>query len=112
MNVSIEAAGGVAVLRLNGRLDATTNAKLEAAAGTAITGGNPRVIFDMREVTYVSSAGLRTILVATKQAKAANGGVAVFGLQPSVKEVFEISGYGALAPIASDEGEARAKLGA
>jgi anti-sigma B factor antagonist len=112
LNVSTKAADGVAVIRIDGRLDALTSPELQSAAGAAITGGNAWVIYDMRDVGYVSSAGLRTILLTTKQAKAAHGGVAVFGLQPAVKEVFDISGYGTIVPIAADETEARAKLGA
>jgi len=46
-----------------------------------INGGNPRIIFDMREVTLITSAGLRAVLVTAKQAAAANGGLAIFGVQ-------------------------------
>jgi anti-anti-sigma regulatory factor len=50
--------------------------------------------------------------MAAKQAQAANGGLAVFGLQPATVEVFEIAGLRGTIPIASSEIEARAKLGA
>ena len=64
----------------------------------------------MRGVTYVSSAGLRVMVQAAKQAKASKGGVAIFGLQPLFKEVFDASGLGTIIPIASDETEARSRL--
>jgi anti-anti-sigma regulatory factor len=48
---------------------------------------------------------------AAKRAKAAKGGIAIFGLRPLVQEVFDLSGLGTVIPIASDEAEARAKLG-
>jgi anti-anti-sigma factor len=105
-------AGGVAVYHIVGRLDALTSPNLESAVGSALSGGNPWIIFDMGEVTFISSAGLRVILMTAKQAAAAKGGLAIFGLQSAVNEVFEISGLQKFIPIASDESEARSKLGA
>jgi anti-anti-sigma factor len=110
LEVTHEVADGVALSRIAGKIDALTGPSLQAAAASAINGGNPRIIFDMREVTYISSAGLRVIVLTAKHAKAANGGLAVFGLQPAISEVFEITGLGAVIPIASNEAEARSKL--
>jgi len=110
LDVRTEIADGVAVHRIVGRLDAVTSPSLGAAVGSAISTGYPRIIFDMGGVTFVSSAGLRVILMAAKQAAAAKGGLAIFGLQPAVNEVFSISGLQNFIPIVADEGEARAKL--
>jgi anti-sigma B factor antagonist len=112
LEVRSEVAGGTAVYRIAGRFDALASPNVQSAVGSAISAGSPRVIFDMREVTYISSAGIRVIVLTAKQAKAAQGGVAIFGLQPAVNEVFEISGFGNIIPIVSDEAEARSKLGA
>ena len=110
MEVRHEVADGVALCRIAGKIDALTGPSLQAAADSAINGGNARIIFDMREVAYISSAGLRVIVLTAKHAKAANGGLAVFGLQPAISDVFEIAGLGAVIPIASNEAEARSKL--
>jgi anti-sigma B factor antagonist len=112
LEVRHEAAGGVALCRIAGKIDAVSGPSLQAAAASAIDAGNPRIIFDMREVAYISSAGLRVIVLTAKHAKAANGGLAVFGLQPAISEVFEITGLGTVIPITSSEAEARSKLGA
>jgi anti-anti-sigma factor len=111
LEVRTEVAGGVAVYRIVGRLDALTSPNLESAVGSALSGGNPRIIFDMAEVAFVSSAGLRVILKTAKQAAAAKGGLVIFGLQSAVNEVFEISGLQKFIPVASDETEARSRLG-
>jgi len=50
------------------------------------------------------------VLLIAKQAKAAHGGLAVFGLRPGVDEVFESSGFHNIIPIAPDETQARAAL--
>jgi len=114
LEVRSEAADGVAIYRISGRLDAEAAASqgLQSAVGSAINGGNPRIIFDMREVTLITSAGLRAVLVMAKQAAAAKGGLAIFAVQSAVDEVFEISGLKKFISIASDEAEARLKLGA
>jgi anti-sigma B factor antagonist len=111
LDISSESAGAVAVYRIVGKVDALTSPQLVAAVGSAIAGGTPWIVYDMREVAYISSAGLRGILVIAKQAKAAHGGLAMFGLQPAVDEVFAISGFHDIIPIATDETQARARLG-
>ena len=110
MEVRTEVTDGMAVFRIVGRLDASAGPNLESAVASALGGGNPRILFDMGDVTFVSSAGLRVILMTAKQAMAAKGGLAIFGLRSAVNEVFEISGLHKFIPIASDETEARSRL--
>jgi len=112
LDVRSETAGEVTVYRIAGRIDALSSPNLEKTVASAIGGGTPWIVYDMREVAYMSSAGLRGVLMIAKQATAAHGGLAVFGLQPGVDEVFESSGFHNIIPIASDEAQARAKLGA
>lgn len=110
MEVRREAAHGTVLYRIEGKIDASTAPNLESAL--AADDGSSRVILDMRAVTYISSAGLRVIVQATKRVKARRGGIAAFGLAPLVEEVFDITGLGNMIPIAYDETEARSKLGA
>jgi anti-anti-sigma factor len=114
LEVRSEVADGVAVCRISGRFDAeaATSQGLRSAVDSAINGGASRIIFDMREVTFITSAGLRVVLMTAKQATAAKGGLSIFGVQSAVDEVFEISGLKKFIPITSDEADARAKLGA
>ena len=112
MEITSTIEGGVAVLSIAGRIDFATSGTVEQAVATAIGQGGRRVIFDLRDVAYVSSAGLRAILVAAKQAKTAGGGVAIYGLQPDVRDVFTTSGFGRIVPIVADDAQARATLSA
>jgi anti-anti-sigma factor len=111
LEVRSEVADGLAVYRIAGRIDGLTSQDLESAVDPALSGGTPRIIFDMREVTFISSAGLRVVVTTAKRAAAAKGGLSIFGVQPPVNEVFEISGLQKFITIASDETEARSKLG-
>jgi anti-anti-sigma factor len=112
MEITSRIDGDLIQFQVVGRIDAATSASVEHAVNAAIGGGSQRMIFDMREVSYISSAGLRAILIAAKKAKAAGGGVAVFGLQAGVEEVFTVAGFGKIVPIASSDADARAKLSA
>ena len=112
MEITSRIDGDLVHLNVAGRIDASTSPDVEQAVSAALKGGRRRLIFDMRQVDYISSAGLRALLLAAKQAKAAGGGVAVFGLQSEVEEVFTISGFGKIVPVADSDTEARAKLGA
>ena len=103
-----ESAGGAVVYRIKGKLDASTAPGLDSAI--VVNQDSSRIILDMREVTYVSSAGLRVIVLAARRAQAAKGGLALFGLQASVREVFDAAGFGNIVPVGSDENEARSKL--
>jgi anti-anti-sigma factor len=112
MEITSKIDGELVVFQLAGRIDAATSPSVESAVNTAVSGGGRRLIFDMNAVSYVSSAGLRVILLAAKKAQAAGGGMAVFGLQPGVQEVFSVSGFGKIVPITASDAEARARLGA
>ncbi len=54
---------------------------------------------DLSGVEYISSVGLRVLMLASKQAKAQGGALAVCGLQPVVREIFEISRFNLVLPV-------------
>jgi anti-anti-sigma factor len=110
MDITSGIDGDLVRFQVTGSIDASTSPNVEHAVNTAVAGGGKRLIFDMSQVTYISSAGLRAILLAAKKAKAAGGGAAVFGLASNVEEVFTVAGFGRIVPMASSEAEARAKL--
>lgn len=84
-------AGTATVLALDGRLDTASASPVEARLLALL--GQGGVVVDLAAVRYVSSAGLRVLLKAAKAARAAGRGFALCGLQPSVREVFEMSGF-------------------
>jgi len=96
------------VLRLNGRLDATTAPAFEQECQKRIVGGEIRLIVDFADVSYISSAGLRSILSTAKRLKQNQGTIAVCGLQGMVEEVFTVSGFSAYLPVFTSVDEALA----
>lgn len=97
------------IIRPHGRIDSGTSPALEAAIKT---GGSALLLLDFSDVSYVSSAGLRVVLIGAKAARAANGGFAVFGVTPSVRTVFKVSGFDRIVSIVDTEAEALAAVGA
>jgi len=53
----------------------------------------PSVVLDMGEVDYMSSAGLRTLLLLYRQAASRNGKVVIAGLQESIRDIMAITGF-------------------
>lgn len=99
MKIESEQIGGTTVIRAAGRLDGTATAGFEQAVTQAMeAGGNPRVVIDMAGVEYVSSAGLRSLLVAAKRARSEGRSLGIAALTPVVREVFEISGFATIIP--------------
>jgi anti-sigma B factor antagonist len=87
------------VFKLNGRLDSNTAMGFEQKLFECIENGTQRLILDFQELDYISSAGLRVILKATKSLKNADGKLVLCAMQDYVKEVFEISGFDSFLPI-------------
>ena len=110
MDISESTDKGVRVAALKGRLDTATAPAAEASLLAMLEGGG-KVVADMAEVHYVSSAGLRVLLKAAKQAKAAGGAFALAGPQAPVREVLEISGFDKILAIHPTRDAAVAGLG-
>lgn len=107
MKISAKANGDWIVMAVSGRLDATTSPELEKEiAAWWAPGSAKNLLLDMTELAYISSAGLRIILAASKKLKAAGGKIALSGLQPLVMDVFRISGFEAVIPIFASPDEA------
>jgi anti-sigma B factor antagonist/stage II sporulation protein AA (anti-sigma F factor antagonist) len=90
-------AGTIVVTAVKGRLDSSSSPKLEEFLAGAPSEGT--LLLDFAELTYISSAGLRVVLKATKMVRGAGGTLAVCGLIPQVHEVFDVSGFSSLIPI-------------
>jgi len=101
---------GVVTLALTGRLDASNASALEERVLALINSGERRIVFDLAQLDYISSAGLRVLLVAAKRLGAADGQLALAGLRDSVREVFEIAGFSSIFQILPDAQAANAAL--
>ena len=106
MQMTENEMGGSAVLVLDGRLDSVTAPAVEARLVGLLARG--AVVADLAAVRYVSSAGLRVLLKAAKDAKAAGTRFSVCGMQAAVREVFQVSGFDRVIPTFATAAEATA----
>ncbi len=91
MTINQSLNGTELTIALAGRLDTTTSPELETALRTSLEGVTS-LIFDMKELEYISSAGLRVLLSAQKTMNR-QGKMKVVNVCELVNEVFEITGF-------------------
>ncbi len=91
MTINKEVSASTLKLTLAGRLDTTTAPMLEAELKQSVK-DTTELIFDFSGVEYISSAGLRVLLAAQKVMNR-QGSMKLLGVNPSVMEVFEITGF-------------------
>lgn len=80
-----------AVIRVSGRLDTVTAPEFESVLQTEL-GGIDMLTLDLAELEYISSAGLRTLLVAKKMMSERKG-LSVINANETVREIFDITGF-------------------
>lgn len=101
MNLPLREQAGVVVAAASGRIDHASadafNKALEPLLKDCVGGGKPLVL-DFSGVEYISSVGLRALMLASRQAKGQQGSFAIAGMQPLVQEVFTISRFNLIMP--------------
>jgi len=90
---------GTSLVTPKGRIDATTSAQLERMLRGAIEATQRFVLVDLSQVTYISSSGLRVLLVAAKELHQRNGNLILCCLQPSVNRVMQMTGFAEIFPL-------------
>ncbi len=90
---------GITFVKMKGSLASTTAAQAEAELKKIVDGGASKVVVNLAELDYISSAGLRVFLLASKSLAKVNGGLMISESKGVVREVIETGiGYG-FAPL-------------
>lgn len=109
MQITEQTRGGVLVLSAAGRLDSGSAGELEAVLPGRVQ-TTEKVVLDLSQTPYVSSAGLRVLLIGAKAARGKGHKLVLTGLSDSVREVFDISGFSSIFAIEADVDSALAGL--
>lgn len=109
MEFENEKKGDHLVLKVKGRMDAVTAPEFEKECTGYIDEGERSFVVDLGGLDYISSAGLRSILSTAKKLKANQGKIVFCGLQGMVQEVFKVSGFSSMFPVAATVDEAVAQ---
>lgn len=110
MQIGEQTRNGILVIQASGRLDSSSAGALEAVLPARIQ-ANDKVVVNLSDVPYVSSAGLRVLLIGAKAARSGGHRLVLAGLSEPVREVFDISGFTNLFAIEPDLESALASLG-
>ena len=89
--------GTTLTVALSGKLDSESAPKLDAELASSL-GGITELILDMTELSYISSAGLRTLLTAQQQMNR-QGRMVIVGARDSILDVFRITGFSQLLTV-------------
>jgi len=84
---------GTTTLSLSGRLDTITSGKLGEEIDKVFQEEKVHLVLDFKELEYISSAGLRILLMAQKKANTLDASMKIINANESVKEVFTMTGF-------------------
>lgn len=106
MDINTRTQGDVSIVAITGNLDSITSPKAQQAIDALIASGARKIGMDFSALDYISSAGLRVMLGTAKKLTAAGGALRTFGLNSSVREVFDISGFSTILQVFANEADA------
>jgi anti-anti-sigma factor len=111
MRIGEERVGGALLIAPEGRVDSVSSGELERLVVSRIDAGDKRLVLDLSGVEYISSAGLRVLLMAAKRLREPPGALVLCGMGPSVRTVLELAGFLPLFSVEARREQALARLG-
>jgi anti-anti-sigma factor len=105
MEITTRAQNDVTIVALAGNLDSNTSPMAQQALDGVLSSGGKKIVVDFTALDYISSAGLRVLLGTAKRLGGA-GGLRLFGLNETVREVFDISGFSTILSVFATEADA------
>ena len=112
MGINAERAGGTLIARADGRIDSSNSREFHSELEAAIADSDTSVVLDFEDVAYISSAGMRVILLAAKGLQQSGTEFVLCSMNDSIREVFKISGFDKIIAIHNSQAEALSAVGA
>lgn len=106
LNVAISREDQVVIVELEGHLDGTNSTLLHQHIESQIDAYDRAMILNLEKLTYISSAGLRVMLMIAKTLHSQKAELAVCALSEPIREVFVISGFNQIIPVYPSHAEA------
>ena len=110
LEIDKHVSNGITTLRLTGELDTATASQLESIVEDVLANEEPRIIFDMGGISYVSSVGLAVIVYTSKAMRAHDDRFAMHSIQQDVMEVLSVSGLDQQVTVAESQNAAVALM--
>jgi anti-anti-sigma factor len=96
MEVHEKKTGNYLVISLSGRLDSSNYGELEKKLFGFIEDGEVQIVVDCTGLIYISSSGLRVLLMALKKLTSVGGKFYLCSLQTNIREIFDIAGFSSI----------------
>jgi len=93
MNITESKIGEINVVHVEGRLDTTNYGELEHHLSALTDNNEVQILLDMSKLEYISSSGLRILLMFLKKIKTVEGRFMLCSMSSDIREIFEISGF-------------------
>jgi len=106
MDIATRTQNDVIIVAFHGSMDSKTSPQAQQALDGLLAGGTRKLLIDFTALDYISSAGLRVLLATAKRLSGAGGGLRMFGLNETVREVFDISGFSTIFAVFDTEADA------
>lgn len=110
LSIRTERSEKAAIVCPLGRVDGSNVEILESAIQEQLEAGEKKLVFDFEHLVYISSAGLRTLLVAARRLQAEGGAALFCGLAEHIAHIFEISGFNNILAVYDGRDEALSSL--
>ncbi len=111
MQINTENSNGTLIAKAEGRIDGANARDFESAVQAAVSDCEGPVIIDRENLTYISSAGLRALLLIAKTLGKRNVRFALCSLSAPIAEIVQISGFDQIISTHSSRDEALAAVG-
>lgn len=110
LEVITKEVNDVIVVDLKGNLDTNTAPDAESCINDFLDSGTKKIIINLVQTQYVSSAGLRVFLATAKKLTASEGALKLCGANEVVQEILDISGFSTILDVKKSEDEALSSI--
>ena len=106
MEITAETESGTVIARASGRIDSSNSREFHSNLEAVVAADDPALVLNFEDVSYISSAGMRVILITAKSLQKTGVRFALCSMNDSIREVFKISGFDKIIPIHQSQSDA------
>ena len=89
-----------------GRIDSSNAPAFERMVKDHIDDGETKIVVDFTKLSFISSSGMRVLLIGAKNIKSNQGELVLCSMRDSIREIFSISGFDTIIPVVRDRADA------
>lgn len=111
MKIEVQQETNSTIINVTGSVDALTASELSRVLTNEISEGHANLVVDLTGVEFMSSAGLRALLGAVKEARSSGGDLRIISTNPGINKVLKMSGFNNIAKVFPSQAEAVSSFG-